>query len=137
MSDHSLFTPEDRTAIETTTVTALAIANGAKDWDQYCEIFYAPDAIILLPHLEPVVGRPDILDFIKEAFPGLTSFDLRTAHLEGSGDLAYVRGTYHLEMTTPDGPVADHGKYVSIWKRQNDGSWKNSLYMSNPNLPAA
>jgi hypothetical protein len=40
-------------------------------------------------------------------------------------------------MTTPDGPIADHGKFLSIWKRQDDGSWKNSLYMSNPNLPAA
>jgi ketosteroid isomerase-like protein len=137
LSDHNVFTPEDRTAIETATAAALAIANGSKDWDQYCEIFYAPDATILLPHLEPVVGRPAIADFIKEGFPGMTSFDFRTVSLEGCGDLAYVRGTYHLEMTTRDGPIADHGKFISIWKRQDDGSWKNSLYMSNPSPPAA
>jgi ketosteroid isomerase-like protein len=132
-----MFTPEDRTAIEATTAAALAIANGSKDWDQYCEIFYAPDAIVLLPNLEPVIGRPAILNFIREAFPGMTSFDLRTAHLEGSGDIAYARGTYHLEMTTPDGPVADQEKFVLIWKRQDDGTWKTALYMATPNPPAA
>jgi hypothetical protein len=51
LSDHNVFTSEDRTAIETAAAAALAIANGSKDWDQYCQIFYAPDAIILLPHL--------------------------------------------------------------------------------------
>jgi ketosteroid isomerase-like protein len=137
MSDHNVFTPEDRIAIETTTAAALAIANGSKDWDQYCELFYAPDAIILLPNLEPVIGRPAIVNFIKEAFPGMTSFDLRTAHLEGSGDIAYVRGTYHLEMTTPGGPVADHEKFVLIWKRQDDGKWRTSLYMATPSPPTA
>jgi ketosteroid isomerase-like protein len=129
--------PEDRTAIETATAAALAIANESKDWDRYCEVFYAADATFFPPHMEPVVGRPAIADFIKEAFPGITSVDFRTVSLEGCGDLAYVQGTYHLELTTPDGPVADHGKFLEIWKRQADGSWKNSLDIFNSTLPAA
>ena len=87
--------------------------------------------------MEPVVGRPAIADFIREGFPGMTSFDVRTVSLEGCGDLAYAQGTYHLDMTTPDGPISDHGQFLSIWKRQSDGSWKNSLYSSNSSVPAA
>jgi len=136
MSDQTAFSSEDRRAIEATTAAALAIANGSKDWDQYCEVFYAADAAIFLPHMEPVVGRPAIANFIREGFPGMTSFDLRTVTLEGSGDLAYVRGTYHLDMTTPDGPFADYGNFLCIWKRQADGSWKSSFYVSNSSVPA-
>jgi len=137
MGDHNAFTSEDRTGIETATAAALAIANGSRDWNRYCEVFYAADATLSLPHMEPVVGRPAIADFLKEGFPGMTSFDLRTVSLEGCGDLAYVQGTYHLSLTTPDGPVADHGNFLCIWKRQSDGSWKNSRYVSNSSVPAA
>lgn len=132
MSDHHSFSDHDRAAIESVTAAALAIANGSKDWDEYCELFYARDATVLLPQTAPVVGRPAIAAFIREAFPGMTSFDLRRVSLEGSGDLAYLRGTYHLEMATPDGPFADQGQFLSIWKRQADGSWKTAVYMSNP-----
>ena len=137
MNDHDAFPSENRTAIETTIESALAIANESQDWNRYSELLYATDATLLVPNLEPVVGRSAIADFIKETFPGLTAFDLHTVSLEGCGDLAYVQGTYQLDMTTRDGPVIDRGTFLQIWKRQPKGGWKISVYSSNSSLPAA
>ena len=33
--------------------------------------------------------------------------------------------TYELAVNDPKGnPVKDHGKYIVVWKKQADGSWK-------------
>ena len=53
-----------------------------------------------------------------------------------SGDLVYVVGTYTL--TTKAGkakPVVDRGKYLAVWKKQDDGSWKAEANTWNSDLP--
>jgi len=44
-----------------------------------------------------------------------------------SGDLAYTQGTYSMAMTDPatKNVVNDHGSYVTVYKKQADGSWKS------------
>jgi len=40
---------------------------------------------------------------------------------------------------TPPGaaePVGDRGKFVEIWKKQRDGSWRVVLEIFNSDLPA-
>ena len=60
------------------------------------------------------------------AFPPVTSFEGVNTHVEGAGDLAYATGTYTMRLTPPGATaeVEDRGRYISIWKRQADGSWK-------------
>jgi ketosteroid isomerase-like protein len=42
-----------------------------------------------------------------------------------SGDLAYETGTYEVTMSGPDGePASQHGHYVVVWEKTDDGSWK-------------
>jgi len=42
-----------------------------------------------------------------------------------SGDLGYSTGKFDLSYTDPSGKqISDHGKYVTVWKKQKDGSWK-------------
>lgn len=49
-----------------------------------------------------------------------------------SGDLGYVWGYYTIEGTLLDDvPVAQQGRYVSIWRRQEDGNWKAVLDIGN------
>lgn len=137
MNEQNDFTPEDRTAIEAVITAALKIANDSMDWDRYCEVFYAADATLCPPNMGPVEGRLAIAEFLKEAFPSVTSVDFRTVTLEGSGDLAYVYGSYHVELTTPDGPATDQGNFIEIWKRQSGGGWGNSLDIFNSSLSTA
>jgi ketosteroid isomerase-like protein len=54
------------------------------------------------------------------------------------GDLAYVSGTYEETMTDASGQsVKDHGKYVEIFKKQADGTWKVVADIWNSDLPAS
>jgi hypothetical protein len=51
--------------------------------------------------------------------------------VQGSGDLAYVLGTYRLSLDCGDEePVNMEGEFVSIHRRERDGSWRISLYLA-------
>jgi ketosteroid isomerase-like protein len=55
-----------------------------------------------------------------------------------SGDLGYSQGTYDLTFNDPSGkPMTDRGKYLEVWKKQADGSWKCAVDTFNSDLPAA
>ena len=54
------------------------------------------------------------------------------ADISASGDLGYTYGNYEFHSKDKDGKDhVEHGKYTSIWKLQNDGSWKVVLDMGN------
>ena len=64
-----------------------------------------------------------------EAFPPASKFELQIDELDGQGDLAYVRGHFHMVMN-PEGapePVEDRGKYVEVRRKQADGTWLMSV----------
>ena len=57
----------------------------------------------------------------------------------GSGDVAYVRGHYAITVTPPGAtrPVSDTGKYVTVSRRQPDGTWPILADMFNSDKPPA
>jgi ketosteroid isomerase-like protein len=129
-------TEADRAEIRTTTEEALAIANSSRDWAQYAQIHYAPDAIVMPPNEEVVRGRDAIASWF-ENFPPFEGLQFNQVEFDGAGDIAYVYGTYSMIVTLPDAeePVPDRGKYIEIWRRQDDGSWKIVLDIFNSDLP--
>jgi ketosteroid isomerase-like protein len=86
--------------------------------------YSAEDPVIVRPGKMPLVGRPALV----EAFAPLTGSDLSweplKAEIAGSGDLGYTFGRYTLREGKD---ITTHGVYVSIWKKQPDGSWKYVL----------
>lgn len=51
--------------------------------------------------------------------------------VEGSGDLAYVRGTFQLALDCGEAnPVERQGSFISIHRRQPDGSWRIATMVS-------
>jgi ketosteroid isomerase-like protein len=53
-----------------------------------------------------------------------------------SGDLGYTSGTTEMNLKDASGKtVAYKGKYLTVWKRQEDGSWKVLYDMFNSDLP--
>lgn len=103
----------------------LQAAVAAKELEQVMS-FYAEDAS-LLPAASPLVEG---LQAIREewshvfAIPGLNSTGEMTK-VVASGDLAYTQGRYTATMNGPGGnEVVEHGKWVTVWHRQSDGTWK-------------
>ena len=82
--------------------------------------FYAEDAVLLPPHHPPVRGHEQIRDTIRgliDASFGVLSIE--SVMVDASGDLAYRTGRYRLGKLAPD-----CGKFVEVFCRQADGSWR-------------
>jgi ketosteroid isomerase-like protein len=48
------------------------------------------------------------------------------------GESAYETGKYKYEYAEKGKPTTEEGRYVTIWKRQDDSSWKLSMDMAVP-----
>ena len=104
-----------------------AQAASAKDVDKATS-FCGPDAAILVPNAPAAEGTDAIRKWFQDTFnaPGFKlSWHATGAEAARSGDLGYSTGKYELSFTDASGKtVSDHGKYVTVWKKQADGSWK-------------
>jgi ketosteroid isomerase-like protein len=93
---------------------------------------YTEEAWLLPPNDDFQVGRAAI----QVAWEGLISLglglELEAKEALASGDLAYKVGTY--KLMTPDGTVADHGKYIEVWTRV-DGNWLIHRDTFNSSVP--
>lgn len=115
-------------------------AAGAKDLDKTAS-YYSDDALVLPPNLPVLQGREQARNMWKGMFsvPGFGGgWKATKVEVARSGDLAYIAGTYELSESDPSGrPATDKGKYMEVWKKQPDGSWKCVADMFNSDLPSA
>jgi ketosteroid isomerase-like protein len=89
--------------------------------------FAAEDAVMYRNGSEPIVGREAIRKVLAPEAAVKLVWEPLTADIAASGDLGYTRGSFTLTLpAAPDGKAPDpiKGYYVSIWKKQADGSWK-------------
>lgn len=53
-------------------------------------------------------------------------------HVDGSGELAYARGTYSLALDCGDESLVEReGIFLSVHRRQGDGSWRIESFLQN------
>jgi ketosteroid isomerase-like protein len=113
---------------------------GAKDLEKTVS-YYAEGAIVMPPNSASATTKEAIRSAWKEMLttPGAAiSWKATKVEVAKSGDLAYVSGTYEETMTDASGkPVNDRGKYVEIFKKQPDGTWKAVADIWNSDLPVA
>ncbi len=105
--------------------------------------FFTEDAVSLPPNAERVDGRDAlrarVLTFTTAEDFSIT-WEATRVEVSAAGDLAYSTGTFEVSFKDAEGnAVSDKGKFVDIWKKQADGSWKvvTGIYNSDLPLPAA
>jgi len=129
----------DESAIRATDI-AWAKAGAAKDVDGHLS-YYTPDAVLLPPNERAATDKDAVRKTIADLYglPGLVlSWQPTKVEVARSGDLGYSQGTYELTFNDPSGkPMMDHGKYLEVWKKQSDGSWKCAVDTFNSDLPPA
>ena len=112
---------------------------GAKDVDKAVS-YYAESAVVMPPNASAATTKESIRSAWKEMLtsPGAAiSWKTTKVEVAKAGDLAYVSGTYEETMTDASGkPVKDRGKYVEIFKKQADGTWKVVADIWNSDLAA-
>src|SRR5438552_15007918 len=113
---------------------------GAKDVDKTVS-YYAEEAVVMPPNASSATTKEAIRSAWKEMLtsPGAAiNWKATKVEVAKAGDLAYVSGTYEQTMTDPSGkPAKDRGKYVEIFKKQADGTWKVVADIWNSDLPAS
>lgn len=112
----------------------------AKDLDKSVA-FVTPNGSVLSPNAPIATGA----EAIRKSFSGFfalpdlhISWTPTVAAASRSSDLGYTQGTYEMSFRDPGGKqVSDKGKYVTVWKRQQDKSWKVVADIFNSDLPPA
>jgi len=91
------------------------------------------NGVLLKPKHLPIVGANAIDYLIQEDDTDYTlNWQPQNAFVSRSADLGYTYGVYALHPKNID--TVFYGTYVSIWKRQSDGSWKFVLDTGNQGI---
>jgi uncharacterized protein (TIGR02246 family) len=95
---------------------------------------YTEDAEWLVPEAPPIKGRAAIAQVWKQIVGnGGNTLRIEVREVSESGEWAYEVGGF--TATSPDGGVLNAGKYIVIWRRQADGSWKTYRDIFNWDVP--
>ncbi len=102
--------------------------------------FYAADAALMITNMQMVKGA-EIKPLLKEmmADPNFSmKFDTAKIEAAKSGELGYTRGAYTMTMTDPKSKkiLREAGKYLTVYAKQDDGSWKIVDDINTPDAPA-
>jgi ketosteroid isomerase-like protein len=83
--------------------------------------YSAEDPVMIRPGNMPLLGRTAFVESFSSVTGSALSWEPLKAEIAASQDLGYTFGRYTLREGEE---IKGHGVYVSIWKRQPDGSWK-------------
>ncbi len=126
----------------------MSIEQAIQDADkQYADAFnrgdpaalaalHTEDVLYLPPNASAVSGRQGVESMAKEHFDaGRKNMSFSSVQFGSDGDLAYHVGTFSVDAPTDEGMTRETGKFVDIYKRQADGSWKIHVTIFNSDTP--
>lgn len=121
--------------------TAMNQALAAKDANA-AAAFYAPDAQLFDPGSAPATTPEAVHNEFATLFgplQGSLEFHTGSVVIPSSGDYAISDGTFTVSYTDPGThqPVTQSGNYVTLWRHQDDGSWKIMRDISTPGAAEA
>ncbi len=91
-------------------------------------IFYADDSVVKVRNGNfPIIGKMEMTKAYKSRPDTgmILKWKPTRADIGRSNDLGYTFGIWELYIKAKDTTL--YGNYISIWKRQADGSWKYVL----------
>jgi ketosteroid isomerase-like protein len=100
---------------------------------------YTADAISM-PSYEPmqegIAAIREANDKMAKSGMKYNSFELTTLKVMVNGNLINEIGTYKINASIPgmDKPIDDHGKYLTVWEKQKDGSLKVKIETWNSDV---
>jgi ketosteroid isomerase-like protein len=95
--------------------------------------YLAGDAVQLPAQADPIMGRDSIYSRMKASSRKYAlEWEPKKAEVSKSGEMGYTWGTYSAMSDDERGQKrTTYGKYLNVWKKQNDGLWKVLLDIGN------
>lgn len=104
---------------------AFSSLSAEKGMQEAFVAFAADEVIKPQDGRQPVVGRASLMRSFEGAPPQDFVLTWTPLKADASGDLGYTFGNWERKFKTSSGSdTTVYGNYISIWKRQADGSWK-------------
>jgi uncharacterized protein (TIGR02246 family) len=139
-------TPPDTRAADAQAIRDAIAASSTSSVDQNIDkflAFYDPDASVFMPDAPVVTGRPAMKAAMQSAFADPNfSIDIQIAKVEvsKSSDYGYAQGTFTQKATNPKTKKVEarEGKWVTVFKKETDRSWKavsDIFNFSGPAMP--
>jgi ketosteroid isomerase-like protein len=135
---------------DTRDADAQAIRDGeaawVKDWSSKdvdkIASHYSSDAALYVANMPAMNGQSAIKDGLKGMIgdPNLSLvFTNSNVEVAKSSDVAYSRGTYTMTYSDPKTKkkLVEKGKYVTVYNKEPDGTWKAVADINNADAPAA
>ncbi len=99
--------------------------------------WFADDAVTLSDKQAPVIGRTAIAaNTTWSPAQYQLTWTPEGGRMSPGGDMGFTWGHYTGHSKDKDGnPVDVSGRYMTVWKKQADGSWKVELDASNEEPP--
>jgi ketosteroid isomerase-like protein len=103
---------------------------------------YDDSGMVMPSEMPAAAGRAGIVSFWSgmSGMFTVSNMKLTVGDVVASGDLASETGRFELTLTPKakgGKPILDKGKYLVVWKKQADGSYKMLRDMWNSDAPAA
>jgi ketosteroid isomerase-like protein len=112
-------------------------ATQMKRADGWLSFFALDDAALPSP---PTAGRQAITDRYQKLFADADFklvWDPVKAEVFPSGDMGYTTGKYVARFKNKEGKLMESkGRYITVWRKQADGSWKIITDTGGPDAPA-
>jgi len=135
----------DDSALEEADIQAMnrinelwAEAAVAGDMDAFLTLV-TDDFILMEPNRPAIVGKEAFRELFQSFFDEYSLQDTKVVpeEIRIAGDWAYSRGSFSGTIIPKDGgdPIPMTSKWICIYERQADGSWKISRDISNPDAP--
>jgi len=112
-------------------------ANMKKDVESWIAL-WDEKGIKMAPNSPAIYGKSAIEEMKrkKSQAPGDVEMSIKIEDTQIAGDFGFAHGTYFVSVTPEGGGAAKskEGKYLTIFKKQADGSWKiyRDAVSSNP-----
>ncbi len=124
---------------------AAEIRSAMQDWaaavqaeDVARSVSFVTDDARLVPPNEPVVsGREAIEQWAREFHAAVTVEEVNPMvdSVRVAGDWAVCHGAWAMRLSVDGESMIDTTRYVTIWEREPDGSWKVAYDTWNSALP--
>ena len=112
-------------------------SESAGDTDEF--LSYFTDDAYFMPYEAPLV-RGEAIRTSWEQLVSTPGFAIEwvatSADVAESGELGYTIGTFELTTEQDGALMVTVGKYVTVWSKQTDGSWKVHVDSFNTNEPS-
>ena len=130
--------PADEAAVRAADSTIVAAINAGNV--DAATAGYTADGTILAPGAPIATGTEGIRQLWKSLMDAATvNLVIKQERVAGAGNIAYNIGSYRISGTMKDSartpmPTED-GKYLQVFVKQSDGSWKMTREIYNSDLP--